>query len=72
MEKDNVVVLDVETSLDIPADRVLSGAMSELESVIVIGRRHDGTLHVASSMADAAEFVFMVELAKRRVLDNFK
>lgn len=72
MEKDNVVVLDVETSLDIPADRVLSGAMGELESVIVIGRRNNGTLYVASSMADAAEFVFMVELAKRQVLDSFK
>lgn len=71
MEKDNVVILPVETSLDICPNRILSAAIDKLENALVIGRDHEGHLYFASSMADAPSVLFLLELAKKQVMDQY-
>jgi hypothetical protein len=65
----NVVVLDTPTSLDLPADRVLEGAVGHLESVVLFGYEPDGTSWFASSTADKKEVLWMLEEAKRRLFE---
>lgn len=65
MGKDNVTVLPVITTLDLPPERVLQGALqADLESVLVIGRRKDGTFFIASSMSDGGEALWELEQCK--------
>ncbi len=65
----SVVYLKTVTRLDIPADRVLEGAMGELESVIVIGHTTDGNEYFASSMADGGNTLWLLERFKTALLN---
>lgn len=63
----NVVNLPCITRLDIPPDRILQEAMGKLESVVVIGYTKDGE-YFASSQADGAEVVWLLERCKLKLL----
>ena len=63
MSNDNVVILDVETSLDIPVERVLEGGKG-LRDVIVIGYDEDNLEYFASSCADIKNVVWLLERTK--------
>lgn len=74
----NVHILDVETRLDLPAERILQAALDAgLEQVIVIGRLKpeiegvpaiDGQEYMASSIANGAEVLWLVERLKFRLM----
>lgn len=65
----DVVELDVITKLDIPPERVLKGALEiELESVVIVGHTKDGE-YFASSIADGPEVLWMLERAKKAILE---
>ena len=69
MTQDNVVVLPVITRLDIPPERVLNAALAEdLDRVVVIGRKKDGSYYFSSSTADGAEVLWQMERAKLALL----
>jgi len=60
-----VVELDIVTSLDVPAERVLRKATeAELRAVVVVGVDKDGELYFASSLADSARIIWHLERAK--------
>ena len=66
----NVINLRLDTTVDIPCEKVLTAAIeSDLESVIVIGRTKDGELYTSCSRADIAPAILDIELTKRRMLD---
>lgn len=66
---DNVIILPVITTLDIPASRVLNGALAaDLDSCIVIGYNKDGSEYFSSSKADGADVLWMMERAKLNLL----
>lgn len=66
---DNVVVLPVITTLDVPAERVLNGALGKgLKGCVVVGWDEDGGLFFASSYADSAEVIYLLERAKHDLL----
>lgn len=66
---DNVVRLPVDTTLDIPVERVLEGALgAELESVIIIGRDANGDLYLASSKSYKPDLLWDVEAAKQNII----
>ncbi len=66
---DNVVMLNVETTLDIPSERVLSQAADAgLCHVVVIGYDSDRNEYFASSIADGADVLWMLERAKLKLL----
>lgn len=67
---DNVVELNMVTRLDIPPDRVLRAAIeANLTDVFIVGYDTDGDLYTASSKADGAELLWMLELTKKRLLE---
>jgi hypothetical protein len=71
MPSDNVIDLPVVTSLDIPVERILNGAIeANLDTAIVIGWQEDGEFYFAGSSGDAAQTLLLLELAKRELLDN--
>jgi hypothetical protein len=64
-----VVILDVETSLDIPADRVLEAAVGNCDPAVVIGYDAQGELYFAANVADKRQVLWLLEAAKRKLFD---
>lgn len=65
----SVVDLPVITRLAGQPDRVLTKALGEgLSEAVVIGRDADGCFYFASSIADGADVVWLMESAKWRLL----
>ena len=66
MTTTNVVVLPVETTLDIPANRVLNSAITEppLDAVLVIGKK-DGKFYLASNTGKLAEILLLLRRGGR-------
>lgn len=56
------------TSLDMPPDVILEGAIGKLESVIVIGYTTDGEEYFASSMADGADALWHLQRAAHKLI----
>jgi len=71
MSDDNVVFLDVDTTLAIPPERVLDGALkADLEEVIVLGWTKDGQMYAAGSTGDIADTLLLLELFKKELLSE--
>jgi hypothetical protein len=67
----DVIRPDFITKHDIPAEDVINGAKdAKFESVMVVGWTKDEGHYLASSTGDAAEMLFILELAKKRVIDE--
>lgn len=65
-----VVILPVVTRLDVPAERILGGALETgLEKALVVGWTAEGEFYFASSLADGGEVLWLLEMAKRRLLE---
>lgn len=65
-----IVSLDTVTSLDLDPDRVLEAAVGEFpEGVVVIGYDSDGEFNFCSSISDGPEALWLLELAKKRLLE---
>lgn len=64
-----VIILNNITSLDIPADRVLEGAIEKLEQVVILGYEKDGSEYFASSIADGGTVLWLLERLKIKLLD---
>jgi len=65
----NVVELDVVTSLDIPAERVLRKAIdADLAGVVIVGYASNGDYYFASSIADGADVNWLLDQCKRQLL----
>lgn len=65
---DNVVDLNVITTLPLDPDRVLSKALGKLERVMVIGIDKDGEEYFASSESDGGTCIWDMERAKLKLL----
>lgn len=67
----NVVVLDVVTRLNLPAERVLNTALAaDLGGVVVIGYDRKGQYYFASSIADGANVNWLLDQCKKQLLDE--
>lgn len=68
--KDNVVELDVVSTLDLPPERILEAAKENVAGgVVVVGYDADGEFYFASSFANGAEVIWLTEMAKKRLLE---
>lgn len=64
-----VVVADILTRLDVPAERVLDNAqIARLTSVVVVGYDEEGEEYFASSIADGGSVLWLLERAKKKLL----
>jgi hypothetical protein len=61
--------LNCVTRLDIPPDRMLEAAMGQLETAIIIGYDKDGEEYFAASCADGADALWLIERAKKSLLE---
>ena len=67
-EISNVVYLECETRLDIPAKRVIDAIPDELSSIVVIGYTADGLGYFDSSIADGAAVNWLLDRIKAKLL----
>jgi len=70
MSDDNVIKFSGVTYADIPPDDVLNGAMGRLSGVVVLGHHIDGDEYFASSYADSAQTLWLLERLKQRLLET--
>ena len=69
----DVVVLDVETTVDIPAEKILQMALAaKLTDVVVVGYDDNGDLYFATSTAECGDNLLLFELAKAAMIENLK
>jgi hypothetical protein len=69
LSEDNLVYLDTETSLPIPVNRVLDGAhQANMTEVVVIGWDENGDLYMSTSESDGGNVLWLLEVAKNRLL----
>lgn len=65
----DVVILPVVTTLDVPAERILSSAIeNSLESVAIMGTTKDGETYFASSVADGGSVLWLMEICKEALM----
>lgn len=57
------------TTLDLDPDRVLAQATGKLQGVVVLGFDKDGDFHFASSYADGGDVLWLLEVAKKKLLE---
>ncbi len=66
----DVIILDMETRLDIPAERVLQAAIdSQLKNVVLIGIDENDAYYFASSLANKETILWLVEAFKKELLN---
>lgn len=66
---DNVVILSTKINLDIPVERVLDNFPRDARSCIVIGETESGELYFASSLGKFSATLWLIELAKKMLLE---
>jgi hypothetical protein len=57
------------TTLDCPPDRVLESAIGKTTDAVVIGWDTEGEFYFASSKAAGPEVLWLLELAKKKLLE---
>lgn len=65
----SVIDLPVVTRLDLDPDRVLTKAIGECESVVILGYDKDGAEYFASSLADGGSVLWLLERLKKKLLE---
>ncbi|KKL84521.1 hypothetical protein LCGC14_1963870 [marine sediment metagenome] len=68
---DNIITLGNITRLDLPTDRILEEAKLRVKDggVVVLGWDADEELYFASSIADGGEVLWLLEKAKKKLLE---
>lgn len=67
----NVITLPCITTHNLPAERVLNGALeADLAGVVVLGYDKEGKPYFASSYADGGDVMWLMELLKRELLNT--
>lgn len=67
--RDNVVTFTGETTLPIPAERVLNAALAaKLKDVVIYGTLESGEEYLASSLGGLHDTLWQVKQAERLVL----
>lgn len=64
-----VIPLNNVTRLDLPVDQVLEGTIGKLEGIIVLGYDKNGEEYFASSLADGADVLWLLERCKIKLLE---
>ncbi len=61
----DVVILPVDTTLDLPLDRILDGALAaEIYDCLLLGYDRDGQFYMASQTTDAGKILILLERAR--------
>lgn len=56
--------------LDLPAERVLQSAIdAKIKTALVLGYDADGEFYFASTKADGGDIIWLMEIAKKKLLE---
>jgi len=66
----NIIEFGGMTTLDLPPDKVLTSAVGELNGCLVIGYDQKGGFYFASSYGDDRQILWMIEQAKKQLLET--
>ena len=64
-----VVDIGCITRLDLSPDRVLDAAVGELDGVVILGYKKDGSEYFASSYADGGDVLWLLGRLKKQLLE---
>lgn len=64
-----VIPLNNVTRLDLPVDRILEAAKDQLKSVVLLGWDKEGNEYFASSIADGADVLWLLDRCKKKLLE---
>ncbi len=68
----NVVDLHCITTADIPSDKILEAAKTQLSDVLVLGWTKDGKFYAASSEADLAKALYLASKFIHKVHTDYE
>jgi hypothetical protein len=69
-EEDVVVPFTGITKLDLPAERIIGGAAkANLDAVVIIGFDGDGDFFFSANKADGGEVLWLMELARKKLME---
>ena len=57
------------TRLNLPVNTILKAAEDQLESVVLLGYNKEGEEYFASTIADGGEVIWLLERAKKKLLE---
>ena len=63
-----VIPLGMVTRLDLPVDQILERAKDQLQSVVIMGWDNEGQEYFASTIADGADVLWLMEKLKLKLL----
>lgn len=66
---DKFVIVNGITSPEVSVDQVLEAAIGELDEVVIIGTHKDGKEYFASSIADGPNVNWMLDRAKKALIE---
>lgn len=70
IDEENILTFDGVTRLDLSAERILQAAIdAKIESAVVLGYDADGEFYFASTKADGGEVIWLMEIAKKKLLE---
>lgn len=70
MVMSDVTYLNKFTTLDIPPDRVLEGAIGKMDEVIVIGWDEEEEFYMAFNKSNIGGLLHLIEIAKKQLLES--
>jgi len=66
----NIVIFNGITSLDYEPEQILNAAIEKgLSQAVVIGYDEDGEFYFSSSLADGGDVIWLLEMAKKKLLE---
>ena len=69
-KKDNVVFLDMITTLDIPVKRVTERAGKECNKVLVLGWDKEDKFYFSSSFSDAQAILWLISVFQYKLMNG--
>jgi hypothetical protein len=71
MSDDNVVVLDVLTTINLPPERILNAALeADLAALVIVGYDKNGEYYFHSSIPHGATINWLLDQCKKRIIDE--
>jgi hypothetical protein len=71
MGDDNVIVLDVLTTINLPPERILNAALeADLAALVVVGYDKNGQYYFHSSIPHGSTINWLLDQCKKRIIDE--
>jgi hypothetical protein len=71
MGDDNVIVLDVLTTINLPPERILNAALeADLAALVVVGYDKNGQYYFHSSIPHGSTVNWLLDQCKKRIIDE--